>query len=190
MLITFVTLILSITSNRGNRWVMKRYWGFLLSELMTAAIVVVVSVAVGFGLYVSGQRDSMVEQAEESLAAIKAQLTTAAENGTPLTCDNASVGASVLTNDYLTLTLKPILVTTANLEKGYAPAVVVESTKETDSGDTFDTAKRLYDSLEKAEEYTLRVRQKVDDEIAFSILVTDDPVCAGNEDLPESNSLA
>jgi hypothetical protein len=48
----------------------------------------------------------------------------------------------------------------------------------------------LYNSLEKTEEYTLRVRQKDDDGIAFSILVTDDHVCARNEDLPGSNSVA
>ncbi len=163
---------------------MKRYWGLLLSEWVTTAIVVVVAIAVGFGMYVGDQRDSMVAKAEESLAAIKSQLATAVKtavaNRTLLTCDNSLVDAEVLANDYLKLTVQPMPINPANLGEGYVTAVVVESKKTADGNDTFNTARRLYKALDKSKAYTLRVREKDDDEIAFSILVTEDPVCAGS----------
>ena len=160
---------------------MKKYGGLLLSEWMTAGIVVVVGTAVGFGMYVSNERDTIVDNAQASLAAIKTQLAPVVESaisdGRLLQCDNGLVDADVLENDYLTLSLRPLPINPSDYSEGYLPSIYVSSKKEDDGNEIFDTAKRLHKSMDKEERFTLRLRKKEDDEIAFSIVVSDAPIC-------------
>lgn len=158
---------------------MKKFSGFLLSEYVTAIIIIIVSIAVVFGLYVGHQRDTMVERAKDTLAAIETQLAAAAETHTLQSCDNSMVGADVLANDYLTFSIKSLPINAANPKEGYAAAVFVECDRKADGNDALDTAKRLYKSLDEGDKYTVTRTKKDKDAIAFHVMFSDYPVCEG-----------
>lgn len=156
---------------------MKRYFGLLVSEIFTAGLVIVVLIGVGFGLWVSAERDAMVEQAEASLAAMKERIATAVDAKETLVCDNTLVDPGVLANDFLTLTVKPVLVEPANLKGGYTAGVWLRSEREADGNDTFETASRLLEAIEEDKETPVRIRTREDDELEYTILLSEVPVC-------------
>lgn len=166
---------------------MHRMKGFLVSEMVTAVIIVAVVIAVGFGIHVGHQRDRQVERAEASLAAIEARAQAAADGGGPLVCDDSLVDAGVLTNDYLTLSIRPTPIDAADPDAGRGAALFVQSSRERDGNDSFDTARRLLEKLQKAdgdrEQKRLRgVRNdKKGGEIRYSILASTKALCATPE---------
>ena len=167
---------------------MNKMSGFVVSEYVTAVIIVVVSIAVVFGLYVSNQRDNMVESAEASLASVKIQVATAAEGGNLIACDNSLVQAGVLTNAFISLSIRPTPIDESNLEEGYGAGIYVHSNKEVDGNDTFITAMRLHDVIEEKDEGSLRgvkieKENKKKKDIEYSILLSDIASCIGSEQL-------
>ena len=170
----------------------KRYGGLLVSEWMTAGIIVVVGAVVAFGFLVGGERDAMVEQAEASLVEMQEWVSPAVESavsrGTLLTCDGSMVDPGMLANEFLTLSVRALPVNTEDFSEGYMPSVYVEASEESDGNDTFVTAKRLHSSLDDAEAFEVRLRKKEDEEIAFSVILSASPVCTevAGQATPES----
>ncbi len=152
-----------------------------MSEWVTGVIVIVVSLTVGFGFFVSNQRNATVDQTREALTAIKSQIGPVVKNaiadGTLLRCDDDLIGAEMLAHDYLTLSVRPLPINPYDYTEGFLPSVYVASNRKTDGNEIFDTAKRLHSSLDEEDTFTLRLRKKEDDEIAFSIVVSESPVC-------------
>lgn len=162
---------------------MNKMRGFAVSEYVTAIIVVVVSIAVVFGLYVGHQRDNMVERAEASLVTVKTLAAAAAANGNLLTCDDSLVNADVLQNAFISLSIRPTPIDEANLEKGYGAGIYVHSNKAVDGNDTFVTALRLHETIKEKDEDSLRMvsiekENKKEKDIEYSILVSERAICA------------
>jgi hypothetical protein len=82
---------------------MNKISGCVVSEVVTAIIIVIVIIAVGFCFYVGRERDAMVEAAESSLAVVKARADAAAEDGKLITCDDSLVEDDVLANAFISL---------------------------------------------------------------------------------------
>ncbi len=161
---------------------MRKIYGLLISEWVTAILGVVVSVAVGFGLYVSHERDNMVALAEASIETLQNQVIATAEMGTPIACDDSLANADVLANPFISLSIKPVRIDESNREAGFGPGVYVHSNKEADGNDTFVTAQRLHKALKEKDENALRkVRiEKVNKkpvDISYAILLSDTAVC-------------
>ncbi|MFT7091379.1 MAG: hypothetical protein ACJAYW_001342, partial [Candidatus Azotimanducaceae bacterium] len=155
---------------------MKKMSGFVVSEYVTAVIILVVSVAVVFGLYVSNQRDNMVESAEASLEAVKMQAAAAAKGGKLIACDDSLVEAEVLANGYISLSIRPTPIDESNLEEGYGAGIYVHSNKEADGSDTFVTAVRLHKAIKEKDKEALRglkikKENKKEKDIEYSILL-------------------
>lgn len=157
----------------------QKFLGFLVSEWVTAGIVLLVLVALGFGFIVDRERKQLVSVAEKSLADIKTQLETAAQTGRLLTCDNALVPVEVQDSEYLSFSIKALPIDRARPESGYGAAVVIESERKTDGNDSYVIAKRLYSSLYEGEEYSLLAKKNDKDDIAFSVLFSERPACTG-----------
>lgn len=130
---------------------MKRYFGLLVSEWVTAIMIVLVVGAVGFGFYVGDERDAMVAKADETLAALTELAEAADEAGRLLRCDADLLPAAVLDNPFLPLELVAVPLDPKDLAAGYAPALVVDVRQGEVPGDTWDTAQRWFKALKKAQ---------------------------------------
>ena len=159
---------------------MNRNSGFLVSEIFTAGLIVIVIAAVGFGIHLNGVRDTMVENAQASIAKVKAQAAAAAEGGALVACDNSLVEASVLANEFVTMTIKPTPINKFGLGQGYAPGVYFESKRAEDSADTYATTELIYKAFKEAEDQDVLRQVTIeedDEEIEFSVLVADRATC-------------
>jgi hypothetical protein len=130
---------------------MKRYFGLLVSEWVTAIMLVVVTVAVIYGFLVGGERDASVRDADDALAALKARAEGALARGETLRCDSALLAPEQLETAFLSLAIAAVPVDPKDPAAGYAPAIVVDVQKDQVSGDTWDTAQRWLKSLKKAQ---------------------------------------
>ncbi len=156
---------------------MKRYAGLLASEWVTAGIVAVVGTAVGWGIFVGGQRENMVESAKQTIAAVRAAAAAAAEKETLLACNNAMVEESVLRNDYLTFTIGTLPVPAEGEQTRHSAAIFLRTEKEVDSNDTFQTTKALHKALDEDDAITLKTTKHNEDEIAFAVVLSEFPIC-------------
>ncbi len=130
---------------------MKRYFGLLVSEWVTAIMVIVVTIAVIYGFRVGGERDASVAKANDALEALKARAEEALALGEALRCDSSLLGPEVLQTPFLPLAILAVPVDPKDRSEGYAPALVVEVQKDQISGDTWDTAQRWLKALKKAQ---------------------------------------
>ena len=130
---------------------MKRYFGFLISEWVTAIMVVVVTVAVIYGFRVGGERDASVAKANNALEALKARAEEALAAGETLRCDSSLLEPEILQPPFLPLTINAVPVDPEDRTAGYAPALAVDVQKHQVSGDTWDTAQRWLKALKKAQ---------------------------------------
>jgi hypothetical protein len=170
---------------------MNKVSGYVVSEYVTAVIIVVVIIAVGFGFYVGGERDAMVEAAEASLAALKERAEAAAEGGKLIACDNSLLDADVLENAFLSLSIRPTLIDATDPEAGYGAGIYVHSNKIADGNEIFDTTKRLYKALKENNKDALRSvkiierdeKQGIEDQIQFSILASESAICANSDQM-------
>ncbi|MFT4631175.1 MAG: hypothetical protein ACI9BC_000186, partial [Crocinitomicaceae bacterium] len=175
-----------------HRFVMNKVSGYVVSEYVTAVIIVVVIIAVGFGFYVGGERDTMVEAAEASLAALKERAEAAAEGGKLIACDNTLLDAGVLENAFLSLSIRPTLIDVTDPEAGYGAGIYVHSNKIADGNEIFDTTKRLHKALKENNKDALRSvkiierdeKQGIEDQIKFSILASESAICASSDQMP------
>ena len=167
---------------------MRRYAGFLLSEYMTGLIVIVVGAAVAFGLYVGGQREAMLERAEVTIGAIRDRLHSAAADEVALACDNTIVAPEVLANDYLSFDVRPVPVQSGDESAGYGAAIFIQGDKASDGNDTFLTAKKLLTKLDEDDEYDLLVTENEEEEVAYSVVLSEYAVCAVNVEVADGGS--
>jgi hypothetical protein len=130
---------------------MKRYFGLLVSEWVTAIMVVVVTVAVIYGFRVGGERDASVTKANDALAALRARAEEALAMGETLRCDSELLGPALLQTPFLPLAIIAVPVDPKDRSAGYAPALAVDVQKDQVSGDTWDTAQRWLKALKKAQ---------------------------------------
>ena len=142
---------LSFTAESETGSAMKRYFGLLVSEWVTAIMVVVVTAAVIYGFRVGGERDASVAKANDALEALKARAEEALALGEALRCDSSLLGPEVLQTPFLPLAVIAVPVDPKDRSAGYAPALVVEVQKDQVNGDTWDTAQRWLKSLKKAQ---------------------------------------
>lgn len=147
--------------------------GLMTSEIVTYIIVAAILIAVGFGMFVSSERNGMVDRAQTSISAIKERSEALTAGGKPLVCNNGLVDQDVLANDYLSLNIKPILVDEENHSSGFGPGLHVKSSKEEDSPDTWTTAVRLYEAIKEDDETRLRELIKDDEKIEYFVLISD-----------------
>lgn len=162
---------------RGLAVIMKKISGLILSEVISLILVIIIVSAVGFGFYVSGQRDDMVESAELTLKAIATQAKSRIESDTSVPCDPSAIAADKMKNAFLALAVEPVLVDPEQPDSGYTLALYVHSNLDEDGGDSFVTAERLHDAIEEKAEYKLRVVEKTDDNIEYFILSSDQESC-------------
>lgn len=151
---------------------MIKFSGLILSEMVAAVLAFVVIAAVGFGYYVSGERDAMVERAEESLAVVEARAIAAAKNDKPLVCDDSLVDADVLVNAFIPLSIRPTKVVSSDPIARYRPSIYVQSNRVSDGNDTFVSVERLYDALKDKGEYSISRYIKEEDDIEYLILLS------------------
>jgi hypothetical protein len=142
---------LSFTAQSETGSAMKRYFGLLVSEWVTAIMVVVVTVAVIYGFRVGGERDASVAKANDALEALKARAEDALAVGEALRCDSSLLGPDVLQTPFLPLSVIAVPVDPKDRSAGYTPALVVDVQKDQVSGDTWDTAQRWLKALKKAQ---------------------------------------
>jgi hypothetical protein len=142
---------LSFTAQSETGSAMKRYFGLLVSEWVTAIMVVVVTAAVIYGFRVGGERDASVAKANDALEALKARAEEALALGEALRCDSSLIGPEVLQTPFLPLAVIAVPLDPKDRSAGYAPALVVEVQKGQVNGDTWDTAQRWLKSLKKAQ---------------------------------------
>ena len=163
---------------------MKRETGLFLSEVMAMILVVVVVLGVAYGLYVGSQRDERVKSAEVSLNEISSVIELAQMSERPIVCNDSLVAADVLQNDYLSMTIKPMRISLEDNE-GYGVGVYVDSSRERDGNDAFMSAESLEESLSESENYLVRLSLQGEDDIAYSILISDTALCQQNETVAE-----
>jgi hypothetical protein len=156
---------------------MNKAAGLLTSEIVTYVLIAAIVVAVAFGMFVSSERDDMVELAQVSIETIRQLSEAAAGDDNPLVCDNSLVTADVLANDFLSLSIKPILKNEEDDSAGFGPGLHVLSNKEEDGNDVFVTAKRLYESIKENDEDRLREFVNEDDRIEYFVLISDTVSC-------------
>lgn len=167
---------------------MGRTSGLIVSEMVTIVIMAAVTLAVGFGFYVSHERDAMVESAEVSLAAVSEAVAKANGSGQPINCDNSLVDPGVLDNNYLSLSILPTRLDELDRTKGYVPGIQIHSNKEADGNDTFVTAMRLYDAIVEGNDISIRAVKKELDEkgkvedIQYSMLASTTALCKPAEE--------
>ena len=129
---------------------MKRYFGLLVSEWVTAVMIVGVSAAVLYGFQVGRERDASVAQAEAALGELLILAEAAQAADELLQCDETILPEAMLQTTFLPLTVGAVALDPADPGKGYAPALVVEVEKSVAQGDRWDTAKRWLKALKKA----------------------------------------
>ncbi len=162
---------------------MKKMSGFVVSEIVTMIIAVVVTIAVAFGMYVSNERDRMVQSAEASIAEIVAQVIATSEDQASITCDNSLVDLAVLENEFLALSITQIQIDMSSPGEGFGPGIYIRSSQKEDGGDTFVTAKRLYEAVSKNDAVAVREIKNDEDEeeIEYSIRILESAICAATE---------
>ena len=120
-----------------------RFLGRAVSEWVTYSFIALTIIAAIFGYMVGSERDA---QAERAMATLQS-LTEAAESifaaGGDLVCDETLLDPALLTNEYLTLTIRQAPIDEEDESLGYGPALHVSVVEKEVSGDTWDTAKRL-----------------------------------------------
>lgn len=159
----------------------KNVAGLMTSEIATAIICVVVLSAVGFGWYVSAERDDMVDRAIASLEALAAQAASTPATADPLRCDDQLLAAELYANDFITLKIRPTPLDDADPDAGYGPGFHVESEREEDGEDAFVASERLYQALKESSEERLRWVTEEKDEIRFAVLASDKVQCENLE---------
>jgi hypothetical protein len=126
-----------------------RFLGRAISEWVTYSFIALIIIAVIFGSMVGSERDA---QAERAMATLRS-LTEAAESivaaGGDLVCDETLLDPALLTNEYLTLTIRQAPIDEDNKSLGYGPALHVSVVEKDVSGDTWDTAKRLMELVKE-----------------------------------------
>ena len=126
-----------------------RFMGRAVSEWVTYSFVAITIVASIFGTVVGGERDA---EAERAMATLRA-LTEAAEStfaaGGELICDERLLDPALLSNEYLTLTIRQAPIDEDDKSLGFGPALYVSVVEKEVSGDTWDTAKRLMGLVEE-----------------------------------------
>ena len=126
-----------------------RFAGRAVSEWVTYSFIVLTVIAAIFGSMVGSERDA---QAERAMATLRS-LTEAAESivaaGGELVCDETLLDPALLTNEYLTLTIRQAPIDEDDESLGYGPALHVSVVEKEVSGDTWDTAKRLMDLIKE-----------------------------------------
>jgi hypothetical protein len=142
---------LSFAAQSETGSAMKRYFGLLVSEWVTAIMVVVVTVAVIYGFRVGGERDASVAKANDALEALKARAEEALALGEVLRCDSSLLEPELLQTPFLPLAVIAVPVDPKDRSAGYAPALVVDVQKDQVSGDTWDTAQRWLKALKKTQ---------------------------------------
>ena len=152
--------------------------GVYLSEVVVGIMLIVIAAGVAFGFYVSGQRGAVVTSAAESIAEVKLAIEQAKQGGVPLTCSDALVSAELLQNEFITLSVKPMAITAGDASAGYGAGVFVSSSREEDGNNRFLAAEQLEQSLTEVESYTVRLSKQDEDNIAYGVLLIDEPVCA------------
>lgn len=152
--------------------------GLIVSEIITAIIAVVVIAAIVFGLYVSSQRDDRVEAAQATMQAIKEKAESLVDAGAPIPCNDDFVSAETLANDYLNIMIIPATIDPINGSEGYGVGIHIKTNKITDNGDTFVTAERLYKMLFKESKESLRQVNTEDDDLEYSLLLSESPLCS------------
>lgn len=162
---------------------MNKAAGVLTSEIITYVLIAAILMAVAFGMFVSGERDDMVELAEASIETIKQQSEASVSDGKPLVCNNALVAPEVLANDFLSLSIKPILKNEEDDSAGFAPGLHIVSSKEDDGNDVFVTAKRLFEALKEKDEDRLREFVNEDDRIEYFVLISERVSCVDHSQL-------
>jgi hypothetical protein len=142
---------LSFAAQSETGSAMKRYFGLLISEWVTAIMVIVVTIAVIYGFRVGGERDASVAKANDALEVLKARAEEALALGETLRCDSNLLGDELLQTPFLPLAVIAVPVDPKDRSAGYAPALVVEVQKDRVNGDTWDTAQRWLKALKKAQ---------------------------------------
>ncbi len=158
----------------------------MTSEIVTYVMIAGILAAVGFGMIVSGERDDMVALAEASIESIKAESEASAAEGKPLVCNDSLVSPDVLANDFLTLSIKPVLKDQGDKSSGYVPGLYIHSLKEEDGDDTFVTAKRLFKAIEEEDETRLRERNNNKEIIEYVVLISETVSCVDPSQIASS----
>lgn len=160
---------------------MNKAAGLMTSEVVTAIMIVVVCIAVAFGMYISNERDTMVERAKASLEAVRARVEASTEEREPIVCSDLLVSAEVLENTFLALSIRPTRIDESDGAKGYGAGIHVRSNKQADGNNAFDTAKRFYTDIKENQQDALRVLKKDDEEIEFLILASNNVQCSNSQ---------
>jgi len=127
-----------------------RMFGRAVSEWVVYSFIAFSVIAVIFGSMVGGERDAQAERAMATLGALTEVAENKAAAGSPFVCDDTLLDPELLVNDYLTLSIRQAPIDEDNKSLGYGPALYVSVVEKEVSGDTWDTAKRLMDLVEKA----------------------------------------
>lgn len=167
-----------------------RFLGRAVSEWVTYSFIAFSVIAVMFGSMVGGERDAQAERAMATLGA----LTEAAENkaaaGRALVCDDTLLDPELLTNDYLTLSIRQAPIDEDNKSLGYGPALYVTVVEKEVTGDTWDTAKRLMDLVKEAGKKEAQASEDRSGRInAANVASGEDEVAESEEDKKPKNRL-
>ena len=92
-------------------------------------------------------------------------------------CDESFVAASVLANDFVSLTIVAVPIKVNGLTKGFGPGIHISSSRETDGNDSFVTSDRLFKALKDEDRGSLRSIVAEDDDIKFTVLASNMPIC-------------
>ena len=160
---------------------MKKAAGMMTSEIATAIIGIVVCSGIGFGWYVSAERDDMVDRAIASIDALEAQVASAQTAATPVRCDEQLLAPELYANDFITLRIRPTPLDDSDPDAGFGPGFYVETEREENGEDAFVSSERLYKALKESSEDKLRWVTEEEDEIRFSVLATDAVQCENLE---------
>lgn len=126
-----------------------RVLGLAVSEWVVYSFVLITAIAVIIGLQVGGERDTQVERAMETLAALTEEAENRFAATGELVCDNTLLNSELLENEYLTLTISQAPIHPKNKSLGNGPALYISVVEEEVSGDTWDTADRLKEFIEE-----------------------------------------
>ncbi|MEM7218230.1 MAG: hypothetical protein AAF515_07695 [Pseudomonadota bacterium] len=151
-----------------------------MSEVVTAILFVVIVTAVGFGIYVNGERNDMVDQAKQSIAAITERVQAVKESGEDIACTNALVDEALLANRFLSLAIKAVPVDEADPASAMTAGLRIRGNEEIDGRDAYATANLLFEALKDDDQANLRKIKKDEDarSMNFSVMLFKDAVCA------------
>ena len=150
--------------------------GMIVSEVMLTIVLVAVIAAVALGIYVSHERDNRMQDAKASIVLVKAKAARV-DASQQVACDESFVAASVLANDFVSLTIVAVPIKVNGLTKGFGPGIHISSSRETDGNDSFVTSDRLFKALKDEDRGSLRSIVAEDDDIKFTVLASNMPIC-------------